>query len=105
MAPPTPVDSIKLNLPPPIKLQFADVVFDTPPAIEDKVPVLVCELPIVILQDIIVAKPFSPSVKTWLLPAAPYILLATPKAHEFERSFIIELNPSSSPSNIKWELA
>ena len=105
MAPPWAVDSIKLTLPPPIKLQAADDVFDIPPAIEDKVPVLVCKVPIVILQDIIVAKPISPSVKTWLLPAAPYILLEAPKAHELELSFNIKLNPSSSPSNRNLELA
>ena len=80
-------------------------MFKVPPAIEDKVPGLVCKVPIVILQDITVAKPFSPSVKTWLLPAAPYILLATPKFFKLDKSFIMLLNPSSSPSNKYLELA
>ena len=39
-----------LAIPPPIKLQPPETVFSCPPAIEDKVPLLVCVVPIVSLD-------------------------------------------------------
>lgn len=41
-------DATKLLSPPPIKLHADEAVFRLPPAIEDRVPVLFCEVPTVI---------------------------------------------------------